>query len=84
METMAGIAIVPLIVGLVAAATTAGLPKKPHAIILALALGVLVSVGYAVAQGASATAVVDALIVGLGLGLSAIGIHSGAKNLVRG
>lgn len=71
------IAIVPLIIGLISVLTALGLPKK-FAPIAAITFGVVAGVTYVapadVAQGA---------IVGVALGLAAVGLYSGTKNTVK-
>lgn len=68
-------AIVPLIVGLVQAALLIGLPKK-WAPLLAAALGVAAGIFY-LSPGDYTTGVLN----GLALGLGAVGLISGAKNV---
>ena len=72
------IAIVPLIVGMVALATGLGLPKK-FAPVVAVALGVAVGIFY-VAPGD----VLQGVLAGTALGLSSVGLYSGAKNTAQG
>ncbi len=80
MDTVyAGLAAVPLIVGLVEVAKRVGLPTV-WAAPLSLVLGLALSLGYAWAAGeATRLGWIDAGIIGLGLGLSASGLYSGVK-----
>ena len=72
-----GFVIVPVIVGLVGLAKRLGLGAN-YAAPLAVALGLLFSVAYAVAAGIpGGEAVADVVVRGLALGLSAAGLHSG-------
>lgn len=71
------IAIIPLIVGLVALATSLGLPKK-FAPVLAVVLGVVVGLVY-LAPGNAA----EGILVGIATGLSSVGLYSGTKNTVQ-
>ena len=74
-----GILIVPTIVGLVEAAKRLGVPTA-YAAPLAVGLGVLISVGYALAAGVPERgALADATLRGLALGLSAAGLYSGVR-----
>src|SRR5215207_77085 len=74
-----GVLIVPLIVGLVEAGKRLGLGAV-YAAPLAVALGLGISVGYALAGSLpGGAALADAVLRGLALGLSAAGLYSGAK-----
>ncbi|MCC6179477.1 MAG: hypothetical protein IT305_29560 [Chloroflexi bacterium] len=74
-----GVLIVPTIVGLVEAAKRLGLGGA-YAAPLAVALGLMASVGYALASDVpGGTAVADAVVQGLALGLSAVGLYSGVR-----
>lgn len=78
--TMAGVAVVPLIVALVEVAKGFGLPARWGAG-LAVVLGIAASLGYQ-ATGPDWPDPRDwanALIVGLALGLAASGLYSGAR-----
>lgn len=80
---IAGIAIVPLIVGLVEVGKRLGLGSELAAP-LAVALGVAISLGYRAATGLPQGAEwFGAVIVGLALGLSAAGLYSGAKKAME-
>jgi hypothetical protein len=84
-EELAGVAIVPLIVGVVEAAKRAGL-RQSWAPLLAVGLGLLASVGWAVAldwsgPGPGGETIARAVLVGLALGLSASGLYSGARRI---
>ncbi len=80
--TVAGIALVPLIVAAVEVAKRVGLPTR-WAPLVAVAVGLAASLGVQAAQSApGGQAWVDATIVGLALGLSAAGLYSGARATV--
>ncbi|MBX5490800.1 MAG: hypothetical protein IRZ14_06555 [Chloroflexi bacterium] len=84
MEEIAGVAVVPLIVGLVEAAKGVGLAPR-WAPLLAVGLGVAISVSYRVAAAGgalAAEALVAAALSGLALGLAAAGLYSGARAVV--
>jgi len=70
-------AIVGLIMALVQLAKETGLPAR-FAPLLALALGVVAGV-FLVSPGDLA----QGILSGIGMGLSAVGLHSGVKNVVR-
>ncbi len=81
--SVAGVAAVPLIVALIEGAKQAGLPPR-WAAGAAIALGLLVSLGYQAVDGpVDARAWLDAVVVGLALGLSAAGLYSGARAAAR-
>lgn len=71
-------ALLPLILGLVQVGLQIGMPKK-FSPILAIVLGVLAGIFY-LAPGNYAMAV----LVGVSLGLGAVGLHSGVKNVKEG
>jgi hypothetical protein len=73
-----GVLLTPLIVGLVEVAKRAGLPSR-FAPLLALALGMGVIGAVAVRPEASRV-----LLWGIALGLSACGLYSGGRALMRG
>jgi hypothetical protein len=84
MDEVAGVAIAPLIVGLVEVAKGAGLAAR-WAPLLAVALGVAISLGYRAAAGALGPEVVAvAGLQGLALGLAAAGLYSGARAVTAG
>lgn len=68
------IAIVPLIIALVAVFIQLGLPKK-LAPTIALLLGIAVGVLYVAPADPK-----QGVIIGLALGIAAVGLHSGTKN----
>ncbi len=71
-----GFVMVPMIVGLVELAKRLGL-RATYAAPLAVALGLLFSVGYALAAGLpGGEPLANAVLRGLVLGLSAAGLHS--------
>ena len=79
-----GILIVPTIVGLVEAAKRLGLPVA-YAAPLAVGIGLTISVGYTVAADVpGGTAVADATLRGLALGLSSAGLYSTVRQGLTG
>lgn len=85
MELLAGVAIIPLILGLVEAAKGTFLKgRDEYAPWFAIVLGILFSVGYAVVGGtATASQLVQAGLFGIMFGLSASGLYAGpAKPVV--
>lgn len=84
MDEIAGVAMVPLIVGLVEVAKGAGLAAR-WAPLLAVALGVAIGVGYRAAAGTLAPeGMAVAGLHGLALGLAAAGLYSGARAVTAG
>ena len=79
-DELGGVAVVPLIVGLVEMAKRLGLGSAWSAP-LAVGLGLLASLGWAATHGGPAAELERAALVGVGLGLSASGLYSGAKRL---
>ena len=75
---LGGVAMVPLIVGLVEMAKRLGLGST-WAAPLAVGLGLVVSLGLAATRGGTAEGLARAALVGVGLGLSASGLYSGVK-----
>lgn len=75
---LGGVVIVPLIVGLVEAAKRLGLSAQ-YAALLALAIGIAISVGGWLTVRAGGRDLFDATLVGLALGLSASGLYSVAR-----
>ena len=74
-----GVVIVPMIIGLVEVAKRLGLGAA-YAALLAVGLGLLISVGYTLAAGLpDGSALADAMLQGLALGLAAAGLYSGVK-----
>jgi hypothetical protein len=79
MEEIAGVAVVPLIVGLVEMAKGAGLGAR-WAPAVALGLGLALSLGYRAALGVpEGAAWAQAALSGLALGLAASGLYSGTR-----
>ncbi len=74
-----GVGAVALIIGLVQLAKQVGFPTK-FAGVLATGLGVVASLGHAYYADAVAF---EAVVVGLGVGLSAAGLYSATKNAVE-
>ena len=75
-----GVVIVPVIIGLVEMGKRLGL-RTAYAAPLAVGLGLLISVGYVAAAGLpGGSALADAALRGVALGLSAAGLYSGVKN----
>jgi len=81
-DELAGVALVPLIVGLVEMAKRLGLPIA-WAAPLAVGLGLLASVGWTLAERGGADGLASAALVGVALGLSASGLYSGTKQLAQ-
>lgn len=78
-STLAGVAVVPLIVGLVEMAKGLGLPAR-WATPAAVLLGLCASLGYQWASGTpDPRPWADAILAGLALGLSAAGLYSGTR-----
>lgn len=83
LTTIAGVALVPLIVGITELAKLLGLPARWSAL-LAVSLGLVASLGYQAAGSAPAgRAWADALVAGLALGLSAAGLYSAGRAQLR-
>ena len=79
MDELAGVAVVPLIVGLVEVAKGVGLGSR-WAPALAIGLGLALSLGYRAALGVPAGAEwAQATLSGLAFGLAATGLYSGAR-----
>lgn len=80
-EEIAGVALVPLIIGLVEVGKRLGLGSR-WAALLAVVLGLVLSLGYHLAASwPDASAWAETALLGLALGLSATGLYSGAKTL---
>lgn len=79
LEVAAGFAVVPLIIGLTEAAKGSFLKDHDEYVPwFAVLLGLLASVGYALAGGtATGMQLVQAVMIGLGYGLSASGLYKG-------
>lgn len=75
---IAGVMVVPLIVGLVEVAKRLGLPRG-WAPAVAVGLGLAIALGGEALGLAGAAAWRDAAVTGLALGLSAAGLYSGAR-----
>ncbi len=79
-QQYAGVMGVGLIAGLVEVAKRAGM-HSAWSPLLALLLGLMLSVGYqAVAVASTNQEWMNSVIVGLGMGLAASGLYSGVKN----
>lgn len=76
--TTADVVLVAIITGLVQAAKGMGYPKK-YAPALAVTLGILAGV-FVVHPGN----IVEGIVVGLAMGLGAVGLYSGTKNVKEG
>lgn len=72
-----GIALIPVLIGLVEVAKRVGLKNK-YAPVFSIALGVIAGVVYAVPESLS-----GGILVGIALGLGASGLYSGAKNTLE-
>lgn len=77
MDNLYGIAIIPLIVGIVEVSKTFLSPK--YAGIVSLALGILVGLSYGLLE--AHWSLLQSLVIGSALGLSASGFYSTQKNL---
>ena len=74
MDVAIALSVVPVIVGLVVLALRLGLPPQ-YEVPVAIALGVTISLGYAVAgQLPGGTFVADALLRGVAVGLTSAGL----------
>lgn len=73
-----GIVLIPVILGLVEIVKILGLPKR-FSPLVSLVLGILAGVIYVHPENLSA-----AILVGIALGLSAVGLYSGTKNTIEG
>lgn len=71
-------ALLPLILGLVQVGLQLGLPKK-FSPVLAIALGILAGIFYLYPGNYSM-----GVLIGVSLGLGAVGLHSGVKNVKEG
>ncbi len=76
--TVYGIALVPIIMGMVELIKRSGLPKK-YSPVAALVLGILAGFYY-LAPGEPHKAV----LFGLAMGLTSVGLYSGTKNTMEG
>lgn len=77
MEQLYGVAIVPLLVAIVELLKRTGMNGK-YAGILSLALGVGVGLAYGLTEGG--WTILQSLVVGAGIGLSASGLYSSVKS----
>ncbi len=79
-EELYGVALIPLIVGLVDLVKRAGLPDKLAPIVsLGLGLGLMFAYGLTEAGWT----VLQCAVTGAFLGLSAVGLYSGVKNVAE-
>ncbi|MDO9534371.1 MAG: hypothetical protein Q7J85_03340 [Bacillota bacterium] len=78
-ELIGGVSAIAIILGIVQMARTLGLKEK-YAPLLTVALGLLASIGY---QFYSQQAWYEAVIGGLVIGLSAIGLYTGTRETVE-
>lgn len=79
LELVSGVGAVGLIVGLIEVAKKMGFPKK-FAPILAIAIGLLASYGYHFYE---THPVYETIVIGLAIGLAAVGAYSGSKNVIE-
>ncbi|KHD85603.1 hypothetical protein [Heyndrickxia ginsengihumi] len=70
------VAIIPLIIGIVELFKMFGLPNK-YSPILSVILGLIFGIVYV------SDSIKEGIIVGLMLGLSATGLYSGSKNMIK-
>ena len=75
-----GVSAVAIIIALVQIAKSFGLEKK-YAPVVAVAVGVLLSLGHSYLGEEKAF---EAVVLGVAAGLSAVGAYSGAKNIMEG
>lgn len=80
MDELYGVAVVPLIIGMVEMAKKIINPK--YAGVLAWAIGLAIGLGYGL--GEAGWTVFRSLVVGSALGLSAAGLYSTQKNVKKG
>lgn len=73
-----GVAIIPVIVGLIEVAKRAGLPKR-FSPILAIALGILAGIVYL-----ESGSIKEGVLKGIAIGLASVGLYSGTRNVIRG
>lgn len=73
-----GIVFIPIILGLVEIGKSLGMPKK-YSPIMSLVLGIIAGVVYVHPENLAA-----AILVGIALGLAAVGLYSGTKNTIEG
>ncbi len=81
LELIGGISAVILIIGLVEIAKSVFHIEAKFAPVIAVILGLAISIGY---QFYADTAVFEAIIRGIAIGLAAIGLYSGPKNIKEG
>ena len=74
----AGIAIIPLLIGILEVFKKLGVNQK-HIPVISLILGICIGIGLFAAGDLKA-----GIIQGVYIGLSAVGLYSGAKNTVEG
>ncbi|WP_128894448.1 hypothetical protein [Longirhabdus pacifica] len=72
-----GIALIPVIVGLVSIMTTFGLSKR-YAPIVSIVLGIIAAIVYIAPDD-----VKQAVLVGITIGLAASGLYSSTKHMVK-
>jgi hypothetical protein len=83
-DEVAGVLLAPLIVGIVEMAKRAGMATR-WAPLLAVMLGLVISVWWGVGQGQSgAVAWLGMVLRGLALGLAAVGLYGSGKTVVEG
>ncbi len=80
-ELIGGISAVIIIIGLVEIAKNVFHVETKFAPVLAVILGLAVSFGY---QFYADTAIFEAIIKGLAVGLASVGLYSGTKNVKEG
>ncbi|MBM7717196.1 hypothetical protein JOC94_004221 [Bacillus thermophilus] len=72
-----GIVLIPIILGLVEIGKSLGMPKK-YSPVVSLILGILAGIVYVHPDNLAA-----ATLVGIALGLAAVGLYSSGKNIVE-
>lgn len=72
-----GVAIIPVIVGLIEVAKIGGLPKR-YAPILAVVLGLLAGIVYLEPES-----IKGGILQGVAVGLASVGLYSGTRNVMK-
>lgn len=72
-----GVAIIPVVVGLVEVAKIGGVPKR-FAPLLALALGIVAGIVYL-----NPEYIKGGVLKGIAVGLASVGLYSGTRNIVK-
>ncbi len=78
MDELYGVAIVPLIIGMVSLINQLGINKK-YAGLVAWVIGLALGLAYGLTEGG--WSVLESIIIGSAVGLSATGLYSAQKNV---